>query len=1091
MSTSLIDRLEARSKRRMSAGAASRAELRVSRLTGLSSAFFARFGLEDPWATQDEPTREDDGLHFLSGRRYYARMRRLALSRWWRERRQTDFESRRPGLKTAARKRFPGEPRRAFSWGIALNESSMVLPPPVVQAASEDPVDEAAPRKSGWGEKFGASVSSSPWLVTPWRGSRVARRAEEPEVLYIERDAEGDRPVARAQRPERQARLGIARAERPSERLGRLLESTVNARDPVVQAVQAAAPLLDQRGRRELARVLERTVTFDVRTRVIEVQKIIRKVATSRVIRTVVDEVAPAQTPSRRARTRGLQSGLRPVMSGSATFSDAVAALAPDRPVAAAALRGQPSSSTRLSAGPVRRRAPIASGSSVQATRGARVVRTATGAYVAARSERTPSTDFTGAITASHSPSDWQGARSGVTAGRAWAGARSLTTAAQDWFGASVASSSSRAWAGALSTRTASGEWTGASSTTTEGSPYRRSALRRTPKGAFTGARTASTPASEWTSARLGSANWAAERLASTGRPGRTKGGRQSLLPRMAPRAPEGTLVVHAETLEEAQQIATRVRHMGATARIVDSPWFQTPWKGAAVAGKRERSAPAVAAAERATAMPAVAATVSRVVTRRMPGAPQTRGPLVHARTSPVSTATVIRHVDPSEYEGARSGSTPRGSWSGAGSFTTSAGDWTGASTADGRVSGWSGATVSSTAASAWAGARSGTTPGGDFTGAVVSSTPASTWAGARSGTTEGGDFTGARSGVTSRGSWKGARSGRTNSGAWGGAGTFLTPDGQWSGARTGSSRPMDWLGARVAFGQGSSAYRGAFSGTTGSSDWTGAGVFGTPRGAWNGARRTRTPLGWHSSPDMGLPPREMTSTLAAMAHGSPMPGIPGWAERTDRPHRLRASGELLQQLADARDPAAVVEIIVQRGAELRNTRLPKPVIQVIEQIQTVAAGGGGAKQSLQDRVRDARSDLNGAPQRGGFRRGTRSSARVINGWTGLRPGASASTSQSAVGADKVMKLAQKLKSLIHLAKGGNVAEAQRHAKLAHADRPDKSIEKGGDVGSSETAARQSVDIEALGREVLEVVNRELEMRQERRQEDSDVNIWW
>jgi hypothetical protein len=37
----------------------------------------------------------------------------------------------------------------------------------------------------------------------------------------------------------------------------------------------------------------------------------------------------------------------------------------------------------------------------------------------------------------------------------------------------------------------------------------------------------------------------------------------------------------------------------------------------------------------------------------------------------------------------------------------------------------------------------------------------------------------------------------------------------------------------------------------------------------------------------------------------------------------------------------------------------------------------------------------------------------------------------------------------------------------------------------------KNVDIEALGREVLETVNRELELRRERRQEDPDVNLWW
>jgi hypothetical protein len=36
------------------------------------------------------------------------------------------------------------------------------------------------------------------------------------------------------------------------------------------------------------------------------------------------------------------------------------------------------------------------------------------------------------------------------------------------------------------------------------------------------------------------------------------------------------------------------------------------------------------------------------------------------------------------------------------------------------------------------------------------------------------------------------------------------------------------------------------------------------------------------------------------------------------------------------------------------------------------------------------------------------------------------------------------------------------------------------------------IDVEALGREVLEVVARELELRRERRQEDPDErSIWW
>ena len=1065
--------------------------MRISRLTGLASAFYARFGMTDPWASpMDEPTHDDDGLHFLSGKRYYARMRRLALSRWWRERRRHDFMSRRPGRETAARKRFPGEARRGFSWGISLSESSMVLPPPIEAPASEEEQDaQPVKRVSGWGT-VGARVSDSPWHVTPWRPARVApkkARQQAPEVMVIDRTE--DRPVVRpAPRPARgTSPRRSAPVDRPAERVGRRLAAASAGRDPVIQAVQAAAPLLDTRARRELTRVLERTVTLDVRTRVIEVQKVIRKVTSARVVREVLQDVAPPQTASRAARTRGRSTGLRPVMASSGAWSETTAATSA-RPVAAAALRGT-ADSVRLSAAPVQRRRAAAPSPALRATRGARVVRTAAGEFVSASTHTTASTETVGARIGARRAT---APAPSVTQSGQWVGPASANTTQRDWF----AQATSAPFAGAGVFRTAAGEWEGASSFTTEKTPFRRSALHRTQRGRFVGARSGTTPTRAWTPARLGSSNWAAQRLESTGRPGKTRGGRKSLLPRMAPRvAPEGVVVVHAETMEQAEQIAERVRHMGASARISQSPWHITPFRGARVAAKKpSRPAPAVAAAERAVSLPALAQTLTRVITRQVQAPTRSQGPMVHTRSMPISSASsaaVLRQIASGEWEGARSFKTPRGAWSGANSFTTSAGDWTGARSGTSRSTGFTAAGVFTTASGEVVGARSLTTGSSAITGARVLTTSSGDFIGARSSTTGSSRFVGARSGVTARGQWTGARTGRTRA-AWGLASDFITPEfSEAAPAPAGKTRPTDWMGARVAFGQGSSAYRGAFQTKTSRSDFVGAGVFGTPRGAWNGARRTRTPLGWHHAPDMQMPEREMTDTLASMAHGTPHAGIPGWAERSDRPHRIRASGELINQLANARDPKAVVEIIVQRGAELRNTRLPKPVIQVIEQIQTVSRESGDPKQSLQDRVRSARSDLNNSPRRGQFRRGTRSSATVINGWTGLRPGQSASTSQSAVGADKVMKLAAKLKNLIHLAQGGNTAEAQRHAKLAHANRPDQSMERGGDIGSSETAFRQSVDIEALGREVMEVVNREQESRQERRQEDNDGSIWW
>jgi len=94
-----------------------------------------------------------------------------------------------------------------------------------------------------------------------------------------------------------------------------------------------------------------------------------------------------------------------------------------------------------------------------------------------------------------------------------------------------------------------------------------------------------------------------------------------------------------------------------------------------------------------------------------------------------------------------------------------------------------------------------------------------------------------------------------------------------------------------------------------------------------------------------------------------------------------------------------------------------------------------------------------------------------------------------------MMKLVKKLQSLIHLAENQRgLSDAQRQVRLAAADAPSaRATDGAGDKGSAEAAAKQNVDIEALAREVLETVNRELELRRERRPEDSEggSDVWW
>ena len=104
-----------------------------------------------------------------------------------------------------------------------------------------------------------------------------------------------------------------------------------------------------------------------------------------------------------------------------------------------------------------------------------------------------------------------------------------------------------------------------------------------------------------------------------------------------------------------------------------------------------------------------------------------------------------------------------------------------------------------------------------------------------------------------------------------------------------------------------------------------------------------------------------------------------------------------------------------------------------------------------------------------------------------------ASRRQSGVGDDRVMKLAQKLQSLIHLAEGtGDRDEARRHVRMAENSAAAKAEGQGAAPGSNkESGKNKQVDIEALITEVVQSVNRELALRRERRQEDPDGGSWW
>jgi hypothetical protein len=240
----------------------------------------------------------------------------------------------------------------------------------------------------------------------------------------------------------------------------------------------------------------------------------------------------------------------------------------------------------------------------------------------------------------------------------------------------------------------------------------------------------------------------------------------------------------------------------------------------------------------------------------------------------------------------------------------------------------------------------------------------------------------------------------------------------------------------------------------------------------------------------------DLYRTLGGLWSGAAMPELPAWADRSVTPSRVRSVGELIDGLVGARDPEQIIKVILQDGGRVRPSMgLPAPIVEVIQQIRGQADRvEQGAMRAAAQASAEGGGAAAGAPLLRGRGR-ARSSAKVVRGFTGLNRSASTANAMQGVGDDKMMKLVKKLQSLIHLAENQRgLSDAQRQVRLAAADAPSaRATDGAGDKGAAEAAAKQNVDIEALAREVLETVNRELELRRERRPEDSEggSDVWW
>lgn len=229
-----------------------------------------------------------------------------------------------------------------------------------------------------------------------------------------------------------------------------------------------------------------------------------------------------------------------------------------------------------------------------------------------------------------------------------------------------------------------------------------------------------------------------------------------------------------------------------------------------------------------------------------------------------------------------------------------------------------------------------------------------------------------------------------------------------------------------------------------------------------------------------------LAGTLQQVEQGAVDAHLPVWARRASgRPLIKGTPDGLVSALSRATSEEEVVRVLVEEGRDVVTaSTLPKPVTEVIKQIRTEATA----------QVRDAQAQVEREQAQAGAPRteraaSRRASARVIRSMNTLRGGARKS---AGVGPDQVSRLAKKLQGLIHLAEGvGDRDAARRQVRMAEDSAAARAEGQGGDSTRPDTGLQDQVDIDALSREVLEAVSRELELRRERRQEDSDGSFWW
>ena len=260
-----------------------------------------------------------------------------------------------------------------------------------------------------------------------------------------------------------------------------------------------------------------------------------------------------------------------------------------------------------------------------------------------------------------------------------------------------------------------------------------------------------------------------------------------------------------------------------------------------------------------------------------------------------------------------------------------------------------------------------------------------------------------------------------------------------------------------------------------------------TSRGVFVGERRSSR----GAVPEQRLP---LSWTLEAVEARSDHQALPNWARRSSGellPRPSSANQGLIAALARASDVEEVVRVIFERSKTPapRLSRMPSPVIQVIQQLRKESAAAEQA--SAQPAAQTERQMTAATTRTARSPRKARSTARVVRGVTGLR---SISTAQGVqgVGDDRVMKLAKKLRELIHLAEHQGRDAARQGVRMAEDSAAARAEGQSSPSQPEGGGNKRQIDIDALGREVLEEVQRLTEMRRERSLDGSqDHDFWW